>query len=102
MNARPINKTQPHIDSTALEQGIKDIRDVIALVTDAKEEAEAMLTNCRAALKSKPLDIELQSQVLRLNDYIIKQTQNICTLEGQITEIERSLKMCDCSDNTIN
>ena len=101
MNARTTG-TQPHIDASALEQGIKDIKEVITLVTDAKAEAEAMLVSCRTELKNKPLDIELQGQVLRLNDYIIKQTQNLCTLEGQITEIERSLKMCDCSDNTIN
>ena len=94
MNAKTPG-TQPKIDTSLLEQGIKDIKEVEALIESSQEDAKAMLAACKESLKDDPLNIDLQGQILRLNDYIIKNTQNIFSLEGQIEEINRQLKAAD-------
>lgn len=95
MNARTMKGAQPKIDTSLLEQGIKNIRLVQGLIADSKNDAEQMLADCKEALQKDPLNVELQSQVLRLNDYIIKSTQNGFSLEGQIEEINRQLKAAE-------
>lgn len=83
---------KPNVDVSALEKGVEDIRKVIDLVTRAKAEAQKMLDNNKQLLDEVPFNIEYQSQVLKLNDYIIKQTQNEMSLYGQIDDIIKAIE----------
>ena len=91
MNAKvPQKKTE--IDTSLLEQGIKNINHVKELITASQEDAKVMKDNCKNALTENPLDIDMQSQLLSLNDYIIKTTQNLYSLDSQLNELETQLE----------
>ena len=86
-----MNTRTPKVDVERLINGKKNVEDVLKRVTMARQKAEKMLEDDLEALDKDRLNIDLQGQVLKLEDYITKQVQNECSLADQITELDKTI-----------